>query len=396
MPEPLNLLAPEVIANPWPHYAELRSKPVCRVEPFGGWAISRHEDITAVLKHPNISSKGWSMLLHPPWLEKNPLAYSLLALDPPQHTRFRNLVNTAFTGAALARMETRIQLVADVLAEQVVAAREVDFVSAFSLALPAHVIGDLLGLDRIMHPHLKQWSDDLLLIPSGSLLPPERLARIQTSIGMMEHHLREVIALRRKNPGEDMISDLAHAEVDGHQLSDDELVSFGFLLVLAGMETTTSLLTECLRYLSEHPETFEQVSAQRGRLIPNFIDEVLRWEPPIMVAFRWSAGPIDVGGAHIPPGELLICLLASGLHDEKQFPEPEVFRLDRTQSVNLAFAHGPHFCVGAMLAKIEARLGLQALLMRVRSVRRMPGELVFPPGFAGRHPINLPLVFDPK
>ncbi|HLL53616.1 MAG TPA: cytochrome P450 [Myxococcaceae bacterium] len=396
MSEPLNLLDPALLANPWPRYAELRSKPVCQVEPNGTWVISRYDDILAVLKHPNITSTAWSQVWLPPWLKRNPLAQSMIAADPPKHTRLRSLVNTAFTGPALARLETRIQMVADVLAEQSVARGEVDFVSDFALALPAHVMGELLGLAPSMHPHLKHWSDDLMIIPSGQILTPDQTARIQTSIDMLEHHVREVAARRRSNPGDDMISDLVNAEVDGQRLTDDEVVSFGILLVMAGMETTISLLTQCMRYLSEHPDVFEQVSAQRGRLIPNFIEEILRYEPPITVVFRWTSGPVDVRGTVIPPGSMVTLLTASGLHDETHFPDPETFRLDRTQSVSLVFGHGPHFCLGAMLARTEARLGLQALLMRIRSVRRGPGELTFPPGFLARNPINLPVVFEPK
>lgn len=396
MSETLNLMDPEVRANPYPHYAKLRRMPICRVEPGGMWAVSRYDDVVAALKSPTLSSTGWKAMSQPPWLPENPVANSMLMEDPPVHTRLRKLVSGVFTASGIARMEPRIRMISDVLAEQVVRLREVEFVRDFALPLPSHVIGDMLGLPSHLHPHLKHWSDHLTSVAMGPH-SPEQIERIQTEVAVMKTVLGEVIASRRVHPGDDILTDLIRHQEDGHSLTDEELMSFFFLLVVAGMETTCALLSQCMIILSRSPELFRRVCAERGRLIPQFLEEVLRFEPPGPMLFRVTVAPTVINGVEIPPGNIVLLLLASATHDETHFPQPEEIVLERDQKqTSLAFGHGIHYCLGAPLARMEARFGLEALLLRLKGVSPGREPITYSTGFSSRTPLKVPLILDPK
>jgi len=396
MTEPLNLMDPNVLSDPHPYYAELRKKPIGQVQPFNIWAISRYDDLIAALKHPALSSGAWSAMLQPPWLPRNPLANTLGVLDGPAHARLRKLVSGPFAGAGLARIEARIRLMADVLAEQVVARHEFDFVNDFALALPAHVIGDLLGLPPHLHPNLKKWTSELISVPLANHSDEDK-ARIRDSVAMMEHFLGEVIEARRVDARDDMISDLLRAKSDGEAITSDEMMSFCFILTAAGMETTSNLLGHAAALLSERPGLFEKVTANRGWIIPQFIDEVLRYETPIPMLLRAAIAPTVIDGVEIPTGSMVALLIPSALRDEKYFKDPDEFIIERDNSRNsVAFGHGIHFCLGAMLARLEARFGLEALLLRSRGMHRAPGKIQYSHGFGSRVMVSLPMSIDPK
>lgn len=390
----LNLLAPGFRANPYPSYAELRrSGPVSVVDPAGLWAVSRYEDVASVIKNPQLySSHGFKLAWEPPWVGYSPMANSMLAMDGTGHARLRGLVSRAFNARAVQRLDARIQALAGRLADAMAERGEADFVSAFAMPLPAYVIGELLGLDVSLHSRFKSWADDLASI-TPEPQSPEHAHRVRTTIADMTRYLGEVVEARRREPAEDLVTDLVRAEVEGQALSDREIIDFLVLLVVAGLETTVHLLAHSLLFLSERPEELARLRAE-PMLVPRFIEEMLRYDSPVQCVLRIATAESTLAGVTIPKGALVLALLGSANRDERHYPDPDRFDLQREQPA-LSFGHGPHFCIGAMLARMEARRGLEALLTRFSGFTRLSPEVTWNHSFTIRGPAVLPLRFTP-
>lgn len=391
MQRPLDLMSPETRANPYPLYAELRRDGIRQVEPGGLWAVSRYDDVAAVLKDPRrFSSAGLGQSFLPPWLPHNPVAQSLVMQDPPAHTRLRGRVSRAFGPAALAVLEPKIRALAEELVEQLVRQEGVvDFMADFALRLPVSVLGLLFGLEPAQYPRLKEWADDLIHLPAGRHSPEEQ-ARIRESLASLERCFEELIESRRARPGDDLVSELIRPDTDGSVLSHEELISFLFALLPAGVETTVYLLANAMVVLSDHSQERARVLADRT-LLPRLIEEVLRYEPPGHSSLRLVTEDAELAGVRLPQGALVVVLLASALRDEGHFPEANLFRLDRERSSHMAFGHGVHYCLGALLARLEARLGLEALFSRIQDFSRAGSELSWCTSLIARGPLALPL-----
>ncbi len=369
----VNLLAPEVLANPYPVFAQLRrDAPVCQVEPGGMWAVTRYADVMSVLKNPQLfSSEGLARSMEPPWLGYNPLARSMLVMDPPRHGRSRALISRAFTPTTIARLEPFLRATAERLVDELVARREVDFLQALALPLPAAAIGHLMGLDASLYARFKHWTDHLAAISAISATDLEQQQQVHHTVKEMEGYLKEVIEHRRRHPGDDLVSALLEARLEGEALSEAELVGFLFLLLAAGLETTVNLLGNAALLLADRPELLERLRAEPG-LLPSFIEEVLRYESPAQSSFRLTTAEVELGGVKLPPYSVLILLFGAACRDEQYVPDAESFVLGRKDPANLPFGHGIHFCLGAPLARLEARVALEALLPRIRSLSRTP------------------------
>ncbi|WP_224362647.1 cytochrome P450 [Hyalangium versicolor] len=395
MPPSLDLMSPETRANPYPLYAELRRSGIRQVEPGGMWAVSRYDDVVTVMKDPRrFSSAGLGQGFLPPWLPRNPVAQSLVMQDPPLHTRLRGRVSRTFGPAALAVLEPKIRAIADQLTRQLLRHDgSVDFMSEFALHLPVNVLGLLLGLHPEQSPQLKQWADDLINLPAGRH-PPEEQHRVRESLASLEQCFEELLSTRRASPGDDLVSELLRPDAEGAMLSHDELMSFLFALLPAGVETTVYLLANTLVVLSEHPEDRARV-LKNPALLPQLLEEVLRYEPPAHSSLRLVTEDTELSGVRLPQGSLVVVLLASALRDERHFPDADRFRLDRERSSHLAFGHGIHYCLGALLARLEARLGLEALFSQLRDFSRASAELHWAPSLIARGPLALPLHLTP-
>lgn len=392
----VNLLLPEVRANPYPLYARLRREsPVCEIEPGGVFAVSRYADVMRALKHPGtFSSQGFRTFFTPDWLDEDvPLARSLLVTDPPQHGKLRGLVSKAFGPALFGRYEPRVREIAAQLTEELMDRGEVDFVARVSARLPTLVIADLLGFDQSYEDAFVRWGHDISAFTPAPP-PPERIASIRRSLVEMRRYLAEVIAARRQEPRQDLTSELVLAEVEGERLNDDQIMSFLSLLLPAGFETTTNLLCNAVLLLAERPDLFERLRA-RPADIPPFIEEVLRYDPPVHAIPRLTAEDVTIAGVTLPRGTFLFLLLGSANRDEDHFPDPDRFDMDRGTQGGVAFGQGMHFCLGANLARLEARVTLEELLRRCAGITRTAAELSYPTSLTVRGPLSLPLQLQP-
>jgi cytochrome P450 len=395
MNERLNLLSPELLEDPYPAYAELRrSAPVCQVDPGGSWAVSRYDDVVAVLRNPEVfSSAAFQSSLKPAWLGHNPFGDSMLSMDPPAHQRLRSLVNLAFGPAAMTRLEARVRALAEEIVARLPLGHPVDWVEAVSTQLPPRVIGELLGLDTSLHARFHRWSSDMASISGITADQTARMEEIRATVREMEEYMREVLARRRREPEGDMVSQLLAARVDGESLTDAELVSFMFLLLAAGTETTGHLLAHTARELASRPEVLDRVRADPA-LIPRLVEEVLRYEPPVRALYRFVTADTEIAGVRVPRGSRVLLLLGSAARDEAAFPDADRFDIDRSSTSSLPFGHGAHFCLGAPLARLEARLTLSALLPRIRGLS-LAGPVTWRRSLSMRGPLSVPVVAHP-
>jgi cytochrome P450 len=398
MSQRLNLMSLEVRENPFPYYAQLRrDAPVSQVDPNGFWAVSRHEDIVTVFKDPELfSSSALRLAAEPPWLGRsNPVSEAMNMAEPQQHARLRGLVNRAFTQSVVGRMEPFARDVASRLVDMLFQSETVDFLSQFALSMPASLMALLLGVDPSMQKQFKRWSDDL----SGAVLvAPDDLVRqaeVRQTMGDVEHYVLSLLEQRRSKPGmDDLVTDLLRVQENGVGLTDKEIVSFIVLLLVAGLETTTFLLSHMALILAKNPEWFDRLRSN-DVLINPFIEEVLRYEPPAHCMMRVATRETTLGGVRLPAGAPVLLLLASGLRDESHYPDADKFNPERGVQANLAFGHGIHFCLGAPLARMEARVALDTLLASFSRFELVTDRVEWIQSLFFRAPVSVPLRLIP-
>ncbi|MCE9672555.1 cytochrome P450 [Myxococcus stipitatus] len=329
------------------------------------WAVSRYEDVMFVLKHPQLfSSRGFGVATNPEWLGGNPFSESMLALDPPQHGRLRGLIQGVFGAPAMARLEPRVRELANRAVAQLPLGRSVDVMPSLALRLPTEVMGELLGVEPAMRQHLKRWAD--LMTGGVTTVRPdehERKRIAREAVTEVRGYFGELLAARQRSPGEDVLSQLLQARIQGEALTRDELLAFAALLLVGGIESTVHLLGSAIHLLTLHPELPGRLRAERD-LIPAFLDEVLRLEPPAQALLRTATQELYLGGVRIPKNAPVLALVGSACRDESVFHDPDRFLLHRPGTHHLPFGHGIHFCLGMQLARMEGRLVLEALLER--------------------------------
>lgn len=391
MTEPVNLFTSEVRRDPYPTYARLRhGAPAQQVAPMGFWAVSRYEDVEQVLKNPHVfSSAGFEALFKPAWLPHNPMGDSLVVKDGPSHASLRAMLSSAFTPSAISRREVRVREIAADLAEQVSKLDEIDFVADFCAPFSGRVIADVLQIDPALHSEFKRWIGHLAMV--SPMYPGDELANaIRSTVSEMEGYLREVVATRRRAPQDDMVSDLIRAEIEGRLLTDEEIIAFLFLLLPAGYETSVHLFASLMLGFIQRPDDVARLRADRT-LIPAYVEEALRHEPPVHGIMRLTLSEADIGGVKVPAGSMVLVLIGAANHDESRFAGPESFDTTRGGKGNLSFGHGVHFCLGAALARTEARVAVEVLVNRFRGFERLPGELEWNVAVTVRGPAALPI-----
>lgn len=386
------------IACPYPTFAALRADdPISFNDELGAWVVTRYEDVTTILHDTErfsslmptgpqaagqaLQSAMAELMADPAMAEtfesvmgNRSRAAVLLNADPPEHRRQRILVNAAFRPANIKALEGRMTEVAHELLDDVIGdlspgeSGTAEIVQRFCVLFPMTIIAAALGVGDDDLARFKRWSDDVVM-PVGNHSPSvEQVRGFLTSSREFADYFREKLADRRREPKDDVISDVANAELDGERLSEAEMLSMLQQFLVAGNETTTNLLSNIIRHFAERPALQEQIRADRS-LVPGLVEEALRFEAPVGGLFRQAKVDVEVGGQQIAAGEHCWLLFASANRDEAKFESPD--DLDPCRGnlrEHLAFGHGEHFCIGASLARAEGRIATDAVLDRLADI----------------------------
>lgn len=355
----------EVIADPYPVYRQLREDaPVFWSSRAGTWVLSRHVDVSAALGDPETYSSASGIFPTPPGVDMTELFLPMLIMsDPPRHTQFRQLVSKAFTPRRIAGLEAQIQSLVDGLLDETPETDAWDFVSGFAGPLPAIVIADMLGVPREDRDRFRAWSTTLI---------QSNPTRGEFGTGLdaaaaLYNYFAAFLAERRAHPQNDLMTALVEAEVDGKRLSEDELLGFCLLLLIAGHETTTNLLANSAVILARHPESRREL-ADNPNLVPSAVEELLRFDSPVQGLSRTLTRQVTLHGQDMAAGATVLLLFGSANRDDQAFPDADRFDIHRAPERQVALGRGIHFCLGASLARLEARIALQALLTRHRDL----------------------------
>ena len=356
-----NPFDPEFRANPYPHFPPLLEGPPRQLNLFmPATLIARYAEVVTVLRdHERFTVRRPEI----PFRERiDPFAGAptILTADPPVHSRLRRLVSKAFTPRRVRELEPGIREITDDLLKRAGDCRAVEAMAMLANALPVIVIAELLGVSAADHNHFKQWSNDLVSSFGQDMATGPSPAGLAAK-DALRRYLSEVIVQRRANPADDLISALVAASDDAEVLSENELLAFVVLLLLAGNETTTNLIGNGLLALCRHPDEQQRLRENR-ELIPTAIEEMLRYDPPVQMTVRMPTSTTTVGGTEIPAGTLAFVLLAAANRDPAQFPRPERFDVARKPNDHVSFGEGIHFCLGAPLARLEGAIAIESML----------------------------------
>jgi cytochrome P450 len=353
--------------DPYPRYDRLREiSPIVRAADQA-LVVTRYADCAAVTRDPRFAHfppDTLAFLGFPDWAEHPALRLlftSMLALNPPDHTRLRRLVSGAFTARRVQAMRPAIERMVDDLLDDLAAESEADFVDRFAFPLPVNVIGELLGVppeDRAQFQPLVRDATQVL-----EVITPEVLATADPAAAAIRDYLAGLVTRRRREPTTDLISGLVTAEDAGDQLSEDELLTMAGLLFAAGFETTTNLLANGVYALLTHPDQLKLLR-ERPDLSASAVEELLRFDSPVQIVGRVVVEPVELSGVSLEPGERVVAYTGAGNRDPQRFADPNELRLDRTDNAPLSFGGGIHYCLGAPLARLEAQIALPALLRR--------------------------------
>lgn len=357
-PETIDLLDGEFYAqDPHPHFDWMRAHaPLYWDELRRVWGVSLHEDIQRVSRDPEVFCNRYGMR------PDSPPIPSMINYDDPHHKKRRALVNRGFTKGRIANQEAKVRQVCRTLISAVAPQGECDFVRDVAAPLPMIMIGDMLGVAPEDRDDLLRWSDDLIEGTSATA-SPEAAAAAAAAFGEYAAYNRRVVADRRTSgPGDDLMSVLVHAEIDGDRLDDEALLQESLLILVGGDETTRHVITGGMLQLLRHPDQRDALVAE-PRGIPVAVEEMLRWVTPIQNMARTATRDVELRGQTVREGDKLLLLYPSGNRDEAVFSDPHRFDATRDPNPHLAFGgYGTHFCLGSSLARLELRIMFEELL----------------------------------
>jgi cytochrome P450 len=355
--------------DPYPTYAWLREHTPLHHEPeHGFWALSRHEDVSAAFRDEVTFSNAMGVSLDPTaWGRHAHRTMSFLAMDPPRQTRLRSLVSRGFTPRRVRELEPRIESLTRQHLDLACEADEFDWIGAVAGKLPMDVICELMGVPESDRDEVRRLADLLVHREEGLRdVPPKGM---EAALELVAYYT-EMLAERRRRPTDDLTSALLEAEIDGDRLTDEEIIGFLFLMVVAGNETTTKLLGNAVYWLTRHPEQLAAVLGDPGR-VEAWIEETLRFDTSTQILARHLTSDVELHGQRAPAGSKLLLLLGSANRDERVFERPDDYRIDRSRDElarHISFGGGRHFCLGANLARLEARVALHELVRRVDAI----------------------------
>ena len=366
------------LANPYPAYADLRAQGrVHYYEPTNQWLVPHHADVSALLRDRRLGRTYQHRFTHEDFGRTAPPAehepfhvlndHGMLDLEPPDHTRIRRLVSKAFTPRTVERLRPYVDGLASELVGELVEAGGGDLLKVVAEPLPVAVIAEMLGIPESERAQLRPWSADICGM--YELSPSEETAEkaVRASVEFTEF-LRELIAVRRKEPGDDLVSGLIAAYDEGDRLSEQEMISTCVLLLNAGHEATVNATVNGWWALFRNPDQLAALRADRG-LVGTAVEELMRYDTPLQLFERWVLDEIEVDGTVIPRGSEVALLFGSANHDPAVFAEPESLDLSRPENPHISFSAGIHYCIGAPLARIELAASMGALLDQAPSLR---------------------------
>jgi cytochrome P450 len=393
-----HLLDPEVLANPYPLFHQLRSEDPVHWDPFlHAWVVTRYADVITVFQRflanrtptpEQLEAMGLGAL--------RPLAQlmvrQMLFLDPPAHGRVRGLASKAFTPRRVEVLREHIKDITARLLDAVQESGRMDVIADLGRPLPAIVTAELLGLPTSDWQRLTAWSTDFAQVLGNFQHNPDRIPQILRTVDEMTTYFHEAVKESRANPGEGLISAMVEAEQDGDRLTEEEIVANVIITMVGGQETTTNLIGNGVLSLLRHSDQLERLRADYA-LIPSAVEELLRYESPSQHTARIAPEDVELGGKVIRKRQAVIAVMAAANRDPERFPDPDRLDLGRQDNRHVAFAWASHFCFGAPLARIEGQVALEAMLRRMPNLRLTPEPLLWRDNLGLRGLKALPVTF---
>jgi cytochrome P450 len=373
--------------DPYPFYAALRrDAPALEIAGRAMWAVSRHADVGAALKRPELFSSSVNADR-----ADIPASKTLLGSDPPAHTSLRKRVERSFTPRRIRALAERLEGLARELCAGFAARGACDVVASLAAPLPVVIIAELMGIDPARREDFKRWADAVITRGTGRPSEVDR-AVLDATVVEFKTYLGDAIESRRRAPGEDLLSALVRDEDGAAGLTPAQALNVAVLLLLGGSETTTNLVGNALRALFADPAALASVRADAA-LVPALVEETLRFDAPVQSVLRRTTAEVEVAGARLPKGAIALLLLGSANRDERVFTDADRFDLGRASTRHLAFGAGPHYCLGATLARMEAEAALAAVLA-LPGLRLAHRDVPLVDSFVLRGPRALEIVFD--
>ncbi|MGO9603393.1 MAG: cytochrome P450 [Candidatus Binataceae bacterium] len=365
------------IPDPYPLYHRLRADDPVHWSPFANaWVLTRYADASAYLQDRRFSRVAFLDAMRAKFGDNQPIlkfqSEELSFLDGDKHTRLKNLVGRAFTPQRITAMRPQICAAVEARLDELAPTHRIDIIGDYAYPLPADVISAMIGVPREDWPLLREWVDGIVL-SRGLVRTPEMMAEGDRSARAFESYLRSLIARRKATPGDDLMSALIAAHEQGANLNEDQLVSMTETLFAAGHSTTRSLIGLCLLALLKNPAEMARLRAT-PELIASAVEETLRYDPPTQAPSPQAAlEDVEIGGSTIRKGEAVSVLFGATNRDPARFPDPDRFDMTRSDLEHLAFSLGPHYCLGASLARAEAQIAIHAIVQRLPNLK-LTGE----------------------
>ena len=378
----LDLKSRRNVQDPFPLYAWLRDHdPAHWSESLNAWVVTRYDDVVDVFDRPEIFSSDRFRKVDERYASQRPavravaevLGHWLVFRDPPDHDRLRGLLQSSFTPKQLESSRDRIQRTVDALLDRVVAGGAMDFIRALAFPLPAIVIAGLMGAPEEDLESIKTWSDRLAAYLGGAVDDRDNFAEASVGLLALVDYFRTLLRERERAPRDDLMSLMLRAEHEGDRLTRDEVVANCILLLFAGHETTTNLVGNGIFHLLRHPAQAALLRADPS-LLHGAVEELLRYDGPVPATMKVATADVHIRGRTIHRGDMVVPFLASANRDPRQFPDPDTLDVRRQPERHVAFAAGIHYCLGAWLARVEARVVLDTVFRRLPGLALAPGE----------------------